>query len=217
MHFVPDPRRGGLAGVVGSGIVGGADARRRRGDFTRLAPVQLDAVAPIVVHPDLAQDGDGGHRAQSGRGMHVIDRCEQPPTIVPDGQRPGGTSCGRRMRRVRNSLRTEASKPGAVSSRRRTYVRSMRLRTACAAWRSESPSAHWRSVTSASRQGGRAGGPGVGNRAQKASSVTSVFSASASRRYRLPLGNAARATRTVSVGMGSIGIGRSVVHLRGAV
>src|SRR5262245_20414962 len=68
-------------------------------------------------------------------------------------------------------------------------------------------------VTSANCQGGHAGCPWVGKSARKVSSVNSVSSSSATRRYRLPLGNAARATRAVSGGTGSIGIGRSMVHL----
>jgi len=47
--------------------------------------------------------------------------------------------------------------------------------------------------------------------------VNSVSSAWAPRRYRFPLGNAARATRAASGGMGPIGIGRSRVHLRVSV
>jgi hypothetical protein len=71
------------------------------------------------------------------------------------------------MRRVRNSLRTEASNPASVSSRPRTYFQSMRLRTACAAWRSDSPSANCRSVTNASRQGGLSGLSMCGQACQK--------------------------------------------------
>src|SRR5919198_1196602 len=51
----------------------------------------------------------------------------------------------------------------------------------------------------ASRQGGRAGCPCEGKSASKTSSVKSLSSSSATRRYRLPLGNAARAP---SVGSG---------------
>jgi hypothetical protein len=58
--------------------------------------MQLDAVALIGLPPDLAQDGDRRHLAPPGRGIHMIDCREQPPTIVPDGQREGGTGCGRR-------------------------------------------------------------------------------------------------------------------------
>jgi hypothetical protein len=116
-------------------------------------------------------------------------------------------------RRVRQARRTEAANPGAGRSRRRTAVPSRRRRTVWAAWRAESPSAHGRSVTSASRQGGRAGGPGVGKRARKAASGHRLSRSSATRRSRWPLGKAARATRAVSEGRGSMGLGRRLVHL----
>jgi hypothetical protein len=73
---------------------------------------------------------------------------------------------------------------------------------------------NWRIVTSASCRGGCAGCPCVGKRARKTSSVNSASSASATRRYRRPLGKAARATRAVSRGRGPIGTGRNMVHHR---
>ena len=61
--------------------------RCRRRNVVGLAPVQLGAVPPIVLHPDPAQDRDRGHLAQPRRGVRVIDGREQPPAIVPDGWR----------------------------------------------------------------------------------------------------------------------------------
>jgi hypothetical protein len=49
MHFVPDPLRGVLAGVVGFRIIGGADEPGCRGDVVGLAPLELGAVPPIVL------------------------------------------------------------------------------------------------------------------------------------------------------------------------
>jgi hypothetical protein len=177
-HVVAHPRRGMLAGLGGFGSLGGADERRRRGDVVRLAPRELGAIPPLVVEPDPVPDDHGRHLAPPRRGLR-------------DAAAPA-------RRRVRNARRTEASTPGSVRSRCRTSVQSIRRRSACAAWQSDSPSAHGKSVASASRHGGQAGCPWVGNSARKASSVNHGSHASASRRSRGPLGNAARATRAVS-------------------
>jgi len=67
-------------------------------------------------------------------------------------------------RRARNSHRTEASKPGSVSSKLSIYFQSIRPRTASAACRSESPSANCIKLMSSNRQGASAGCPQFGNK-----------------------------------------------------
>jgi hypothetical protein len=74
MHLIPDPRRGVLAGLVGFRGIGGADEPCCWGDIIGLAPLERAAVPPIILPPDPAQDGDGGHCAQPGRGVWVINR-----------------------------------------------------------------------------------------------------------------------------------------------
>jgi hypothetical protein len=64
VHFIAHPLRGVLAGIVGFRVIGGADEPRRRGDVVRLTPLQLSAVPQIILDPDPARDGDGGHLAQ---------------------------------------------------------------------------------------------------------------------------------------------------------
>ena len=104
--------------------------------------------------------------------------------------------------RARNSERTEKSKPGSVSSRSRASSRSIRARTASTAWRSESPSANGITVSSASRLGASPCRPRAANGGAKPRSSQGAPGASRIRMERLPLGNAARATRAVSSGTG---------------
>ncbi len=94
-------------------------------------------------------------------------------------------------RRSRNSDSTEKSKPGSASSNPRAYLKSILARTASAACRSVSPSTNCNTSTNASRPGDQAGLPRAGNRSEN----------SRTRIARLPFGNAARATRTVSAGI----------------
>jgi hypothetical protein len=110
-------------------------------------------------------------------------------------------------RRLRNSERTEKSKPVSVNSRLKTYFQSMRVRTASAAWRSVNPSAYYMRVTRARRQGASAGCPRMGNRSRKSSSVYNVPNSSRIRRNTLPFGRTALATRVVSSGIAGIGWG----------
>ena len=70
-------------------------------------------------------------------------------------------------RRSRNSLSTEKSKPGSVSSRLSRYFQSMRARTASAAWRSARFSRNCMIVTNASRHGGKPGWPPRGKQGGK--------------------------------------------------
>jgi hypothetical protein len=71
--LVAHPRGRVLAGVVGVGVVGRADERRRRGNVVRLAPREPGAVSQIMLAPDPAQDGDGGHLTQPRRCVRGID------------------------------------------------------------------------------------------------------------------------------------------------
>jgi hypothetical protein len=93
MHCIAHPLRGVLTGIVGVEVIGGADEPRCRGEIVRLSPLELGAVPQIILDPDSAQDGDGGHLAQPKRGIRMIDGCEQAPAIMPNGQRQGGTGC----------------------------------------------------------------------------------------------------------------------------
>jgi hypothetical protein len=88
---IADPRRCVLAGIVGGGAVGGTDARRHGRDVVYLAPLELGAILPIRLDPDLTQAGDGRRLAPPGRRMHVIDNREPPPPLGPNGQRERGT------------------------------------------------------------------------------------------------------------------------------
>jgi len=74
-------------------------------------------------------------RPRAVRKRHARHRSSSPSSKRPSA-RPAS-------KRARNSHRTEASKPVSLSSRLSTYFQSMRLRTAAAAWRSESP---WREL-----------------------------------------------------------------------
>ena len=64
MHLIAYPLRGRLAGIVGFGVIRGADELRRWGDVVRLAPLELGAVPELMLDPDPAQDGDGGYLTQ---------------------------------------------------------------------------------------------------------------------------------------------------------
>jgi hypothetical protein len=67
------------------------------GDVIGLAPVPLGAVPPIILPPDPAQDGAGGHLPPPRRGLWVIDGREPSPAIGPNGPREGclgGGRCG---------------------------------------------------------------------------------------------------------------------------
>src|SRR5215218_8401973 len=111
--------------------------------------------------------------------------------------------------RARNSVSTEASKPGSDSSRPSVYFQSSRPRTASAACRSVRPSTNCSTSTSASRAGDHAGRPRAANSSANCSSVNSGPSASRARIARHPLGNAARATRDVSAGICGSPFGRN--------
>jgi hypothetical protein len=88
-----DPRRGGLAGIMGFGIVGSAEEPRCRGDIVRLPPPELRAVPQILLEPDSAQNGHRGDLPQPRRGVRVIDGGEQLPAVVADAQCEGSTGC----------------------------------------------------------------------------------------------------------------------------
>ncbi|QCX82336.1 hypothetical protein C9F11_43790 (plasmid) [Streptomyces sp. YIM 121038] len=121
------------------------------------------------------------------------------------------TRCGTRSftRRSRNSLSTEWSNPGSVSSSPRRNFQSMRPRRAAAAWRSDRPSANWSTETIANWWGGQAGRPRCGNRSTKSLSANSGPSASRIRMHRQPFGNASRATSAVRAGTSPGRRGRS--------
>src|SRR5439155_6240624 len=115
-----------------------------------------------------------------------------------------------------NSHRTEASKPGSSSSSPSRYFQSMRARTASAARRSARSSRNWSRVTSARRHGASPGWPRSGKRSAKSSSRKTAPSSSRSFRSGSPLRKAARATRAVASGTGSMGLGlRDMVDLSG--
>jgi hypothetical protein len=111
--------------------------------------------------------------------------------------------------RARNSVSTEASKPGSDRSRPSAYFQSSRARTASAACRSVRPSTNCSTSTSASRAGDHAGRPRAANSSANCSSVNSGPSASRARIARHPLGNAALATRDVSAGISVNPFGRN--------
>jgi hypothetical protein len=111
--------------------------------------------------------------------------------------------------RARNSVSTEASKPGSGRSRPSAYFQSSRPRTASAACRSVRPSTNCSTSTSASRAGDHAGRPRAANSSANCSSVNSGPSASRTRIARQPLGNAALATRAVSAGISVNPLGRN--------
>lgn len=89
----------------------------------------------------------------------------------------------------------------AFSSSPRTYLKSMRASTDSAACRSVSSSTNCNTSTRASRPGDHARLPLDGNRSANSSSQNSGPSSWRTRIARLPFGNAARATRTVSGGI----------------
>lgn len=101
---------------------------------------------------------------------------------------------------MRNSLSTEASKPGSVNSRERQYFQSTLARTASAAWRSVIPSANCSTSTMTNRAGEIEGCPRPAKYSANCPSANTSPSASRTRIAKLPLGNAACATRAVSGG-----------------
>ncbi len=80
-------------------------------------------------------------------------------------------------------------------------MKSILARTASAACRSVSPSTNCNTSTNTSRPGDQAGFPRAGKRSANSSSVNNGPSSSRTRIAKLPFGNAARATRTVSAGI----------------
>src|SRR3954451_14079001 len=96
------------------------------------------------------------------------------------------------------------------------YFQSIRARTASAARRSDRSSRNWSRVTSARRHGASPGWPRLGKRSAKSSSRKTAPSSSRSFRSGSPLRKAARATRAVASGTGSMGLGlRDMVDLSG--
>jgi hypothetical protein len=77
-------------------------------------------------------------------------------------------------KRLRNSLRTEKSKPASVISKLKAYFQSIRVLTASAACLSVNPSAYCITITRARRQADSAGCPFSENKSRKSSSRKNV-------------------------------------------
>lgn len=117
---------------------------------------------------------------------------------TPSNTRRPASAC---TSRSLNSDNTEKSKPGSSSSSPKAYLKSILARTASAACRSVSPSTNCNTNTTTNRPGDQAGFPRTGNKSAKSASVNNTPNSSRTRIARLPFGNAARATRTVSAGI----------------
>ena len=117
----------GLDGVLGRGVGGDHDDRRRRGSSARTLRQQVEAVA--VGHLDVAED-DVGVRAQ-GRG-HALG-------VVGRGRGPRSPACGRSSAACRAATSRRRRSAGAArsldrgSAARRALGRCGRRRSRCAA------------------------------------------------------------------------------------